>query len=92
TGDRAFEVKKVYIEEIRESAERYKLAIYIDFETQKVFLTAQKLLSNTKKIFRTEVKLTKETLPLSKATQIATKLGLQRGLQKKDDKDFAIFV
>ena len=83
TGDRAFEVKKVYIEEIRESAERYKLAIYIDFETQKVFLTAQKLLSNTKKIFRTEVKLTKETLPLSKATQIATKLGLQRGLQKK---------
>ncbi|MBP5534054.1 MAG: succinate--CoA ligase subunit beta [Alphaproteobacteria bacterium] len=83
TGDKAFEVKKVYIEEIRESADRYKLAIYIDFETQKVFLTAQNLLTNTKKIFKTEVNLNKETLPLSKATQIATKLGLQHGLQKK---------
>ncbi|MBO5997762.1 MAG: succinate--CoA ligase subunit beta [Alphaproteobacteria bacterium] len=81
TGDKAFEVKKVYIEEIKESVQRYKLAIYIDFETQKVFLTAQ--IFNAKKIVRTEVKLTKPTLPLSKATQIATKLGLGRGLQKK---------
>ena len=85
TGDKAFEVKKVYIEEMKTSVARYKLTIYIDFETQKVFLTAQNITQDVKsgKIIKTELNLAKQTLSLSKATQIVTKLGLQRGQQKK---------
>ena len=83
TGDKAFEVKKVYFEETKESAERYKLAIYIDFETQKVFLTGQKLTDPSGKIIRTDIKLNQEILLPKKADQIASKLGLHGDLQKK---------
>lgn len=85
SGDKAFEVKKVYIEEMKTSIARYRLAIYVDFDVQKVFLTAQNVTDpkvDTKE-FKTEIKLTRPKLSEIKATQIAIKLGLKRGLQKK---------
>ncbi len=85
SGEKAFEVRKVYIEEMKTAIARYRLAIRIDFEAQKVFLTAQDITSpkDTSKPARIELKLTRPKLALSKATQIAVKLGLQRGMQKK---------
>ncbi len=85
SGQKAFEVKKVYIEEVKASVKRYRLAINVDFEAQKVFLTAQEVTPDTppQKVIKTEVKLTKGKLSDSKALQVAVKLGLPRGLQKK---------
>ena len=85
SGDKAYEVKKVYIEEMKTSVARYRLAIYVDFEVQKVFLTAQNITEkeDKQKLLKTEIKLTKTELPISKAAQIAEKLGLKRGLQKR---------
>ena len=83
--DKAFEVKKVYIEEMKKSLARYRFAIYIDFSVQNVFLTAQEITNDaaSAKVYKTQLKLSKKELPQLKAMQIVGKLNLKRGQQKK---------
>ncbi len=80
------EVKKVYIEEKVNISETYALEIYIDFSAEKVFVTAQNTTPGIKaRSIKQELDLQKNLTP-SRATKIATRIGMKRGHIKKTAK------
>ncbi len=85
TDNKAFEVKKVYVEELKESVGRFFLSMHIDFETQKAVVQAQNITKGEAphKLICQELKLSQRTIALSRALQIAGRLDLPRGLQRK---------
>ena len=85
TNGKAFEVKKVYIEEIKKSVQRFYLSMRIDFENQRAVLDARKVVKGApplKTVYQ-EIKLSQKAFSLSRATKIAVRLGLPRSLQEK---------
>lgn len=85
TKDKAFEVKKVYIEQMAESIARYRLSMDVDLEEQKAYLTAQNISPNAsnKKVIHQKLNLSRSTFSKTRALSIAAKLGVPRGLFKK---------
>lgn len=86
TGSHGQEVKKVYIEEKVDISATYALEIYIDFPAEKVFVTAQNTTPGIKvRPIKQELDLQKN-FTTSRATNIATKIGMKRGHIKKTAK------
>lgn len=88
TKDKAFEVKKVYVEEIKQSVERFYLSMRIDFEVQQAILDARKIVKDAPplKVIRQTLDLSKKEFPKTRAVKIAAALGVTKPLQNKMSK------
>jgi len=76
------EVKKIYIEEQTQTAFAYRLAFFIDFSCEKVFVEAENLLKENKKIIRQEITLSKQLSP-ARALKLALLLNPSRLIARK---------
>ena len=85
TNGKSFEVKKVYIEEIKASIQRFSLSMRVDFDAQKAILDARKIVKGAPplKVLRQELKLSRKTFSELQARKIAARLDLPFGLQRK---------
>ena len=80
------EVKKIYIEEQTQTAFAYRLAFFIDFACEKVFVEAENLSQTGKKI-RQEMTLSKQLSP-ARALKLALLLNPSRLIARKIAKVF----